>query len=111
MITYYSISFDQHKSFYDFFSINVVDEFMNSAYAAYRPEKDNKIQGYAEIINQQRGELIVLEDSKIWLTNTFSSRHFNNFVRGELKDKIVKRVIVMDSLAVAGTLKGLKDCV
>ena len=93
-ITYCSISFDQHKNFYDFFSINVVDEFMNSVYAAYRPEKDNKIQGYAEIINQQRGELIVLEDSRVWLTNTFLSRHFNDFVRGELKDEIVKRVIV-----------------
>ena len=93
-ITYYSISFDQHKNFYDFFSSNVVDEFLNSVYAAYRPEKENKIQGYAEIINQQCGELNVIEDSRVWLPNTFTSKHFNDFVRGELREEIVKEIIV-----------------
>ena len=50
-ITYYSITFDQHKSFYDFFSIDVVDSFLNSVCQVYRPDKENKIQGYVEIIN------------------------------------------------------------
>ena len=63
-------------------------------YAAYQPEKNNKIQGCTEIINQQHGKIIVLEDSRVWLTNTFPSRHFNDFVRGELKDEIAKRVVV-----------------
>ena len=81
-IPYYSITFDQHKIFYDFFSTDVVDSFLNSFYKVYRPDKENKIQGYVEIINQQRGE-IILEDTRVWLTNTFTTNHFNDFVRGE----------------------------
>ena len=45
--TYYSISFEQHKNFYDFFSTRVEDTFLNSVYQVYRPNRDNKIQGYA----------------------------------------------------------------
>ena len=55
--------------------------------------KENKFQGYAEIINQQRGE-INLEDKQVWLTNSFNSKHFNDFVRGEIRDEITKRIIV-----------------
>lgn len=36
-ITYYSISFDQHKNFYDSFSTGVVNTFLNSVYQLYRP--------------------------------------------------------------------------
>ena len=51
-ITYYSINFSQHKNFYHFFSTRVVDSFLNSVYQVYRPDKENKIQGYVEIVNQ-----------------------------------------------------------
>ena len=34
-ITYFSITFDQHKNFYDFFNSDIVKEFLNSVYAAY----------------------------------------------------------------------------
>lgn len=63
-ITYYSISFDQHKNFYDFFSSDVVDTFLNSVYQVFRSNKESKFQGYAEIVNQQRDE-IVLEDKRV----------------------------------------------
>ena len=79
-ITYYSINFGQHKNFYDFFSTDVVDIFLNNVYQVYQPNKENKIQGYAEIIKQQRGE-IVLENKKVWLANVYRSKHFNDFVR------------------------------
>ena len=92
-ITYCSISFDRHKNFYDFFSNGVVDTFLNSADQVYRLNKENKIQGYAEIINQQRGK-IILEDKRVWLTNAYNSKHFNDFFRGELRDDITKRVVV-----------------
>ena len=72
-ITYYSISFNQHKNFYDFFSSGVVDVFLDSVYETYRPIKENKIQGYAEIVNQQRGETN-LEDKRVWLTNSSNSK-------------------------------------
>ena len=80
-ITHYSINFTQHKNYYDFFSSGIVDAFLESVYEIYQPSKENKIQGYAEIINQQRGE-IILEDKRVWLTNSFNSKYFNDFVRG-----------------------------
>ena len=92
-IIYYSINFDQHKNFYDFFTGDVVETFLNSVYQVFRSNKENKFQGYAEIINQQRGE-IVLEDKRVWLTNVYCSKYFNDFVRGEIKDEITKRVVV-----------------
>ena len=92
-ITHYSINFLQHKNFYDFFSSGIVDAFLESVYEIYRPLKENKIQGYAEIVNQQRGE-IILEDKWVWLTNSFNSKYFNDFVRGEIRDEITKRIIV-----------------
>ena len=88
----YSISFNQHKNFYDFFSSGVV-VFLDSVYETYRPIKENKIQGYAEIVNQQRGETI-LEDKWVWLTIFFNLTHFNDFFRGELRDEITKRIIM-----------------
>ena len=92
-ITHYSINFMQHKNFYDLFSSGIVDVFLDSVYEIYRPSKENEIQGYAEIINQQRGD-IILEDKRVWLTNSFNSKYFNNFVRGEIRDEITKRIIV-----------------
>ena len=80
-ITYYSINFDQHQNFYDFFSSGVVDAFLESVYETYHPTKENKFQGYAEIVNQQREE-IILEDKRV--SYSFNSNHFNDFVRGEI---------------------------
>ena len=60
-VTHYSINFAQHKNFYDFFRSGIVDPFLESVYEIYRQSKENKIQRYAEIVNQQRGE-ILLED-------------------------------------------------
>ena len=92
-ITQYSINFTQHKNFYDFSSSGIVDAFLDSVYEIYRPSKENKIQGYAEIINQLRGE-IILEDKRVWLTNSFNSKYFNDFVRGKIRDEITNRIIV-----------------
>ena len=39
---------------------------------------------------------IVLTDRRVWLTNVFNSRHFIEFVRGQIRDKIAKRLIVND---------------
>ena len=83
LITHFSINFTQRKNYYDFFSSGIVDAFLESVYEIYRLSKENKIQGYAEIINQQRGE-IILEDKRVWLTNWFNSKYFNDFVRGEI---------------------------
>ena len=92
-ITYYSINFIQHKNFYDFFNSSTVDVFLDSVYETFRSgNKESKFQGYAEIVNQQRGE-VILEDKCGWLTNSYNSKHFNDFVRGEIRDEITKRII------------------
>ena len=44
-------------------------------------------------MNQQRGE-IVLEDKRVWLTDVYRSKYFNDFVRGGIKDEITKIVLV-----------------
>ena len=94
-ITYYSVNFDQHKNFYDFYSSDIVDVFLDSVYQVFQPKSSMfKFQGYAEIVNQQRGETVVLENKRVWLTNVYQFKYFNEFVRGEIKDEIIKRVIV-----------------
>ena len=91
-ITYYSINFEQHKNFYDFFNSSMVDVFLDSIYEIFRPNTEKKSQGYAEIVNQQRVE-IILQDKRVWLTNSFNSKHFNDFFRREIRDEITKRII------------------
>ena len=91
-ITYYSINFEQHKNFYDFFNSSMVDVFLDSIYEIFRPNTEKKFQGYAEIVNQQRVE-IILQDKRVWLTNSFNSKHFNDFFRREIRDEITKRII------------------
>ena len=51
-ITYYTISFAQQWGFYNFFCKQIVVHLM-PVYNIFVPDKDYKIQGYAEIINQQ----------------------------------------------------------
>ena len=67
-ITYFSIKFIHHKNLYDFFTSDIVDDFLQSVYEVYSPQ-ENKIQAFFEIINQQRGE-VILEDNRAWLTKT-----------------------------------------
>ena len=90
-ITYFSINFTQHKTFYDYFTSGMVDDFLQSVYEVYQPQ-ENKIQAFFEIINQQRGE-VILEDNRAWLTNSFNTKHSNTFSRGEIKNEITKRII------------------
>ena len=52
------------------------------------------MQGYAEIINQQQGEFIIAENTRVWLTNTYTAKYFNDYVRGSIKSDIVKRIII-----------------
>ena len=93
-ITYYSVNFDQQKDYFDFHSTDMVDVFLDTAYHAFNPQQNlmYMFQGYFEIINQQRGN--DLNDKRVWLTNVYRFKYFNEFVRGEFKDEIIKSVIV-----------------
>ena len=44
-----------------------MDNFLDSVYARFDPDDQYKIQGYAEIINQQQGEFIIAENTCVWL--------------------------------------------
>ena len=63
VFTYCTINFNQHKNFYDFFTSDIVDDFLQSVYEVYQLQ-ENKTEAFFEIINQQRGELITLEDNR-----------------------------------------------
>ena len=93
-IVYYSVNCDQHKNYYDFFSTDMTDVFLDTVYDAFTPEQNlmYKFQGYFEIINQQREP--ERTDKRVWVTNVFRFKYFNQFVKGEIKDEIIKRVIV-----------------
>ena len=93
-IKYFSINYNQHKNFYNFFQEQIVDDFLNSVYKRLDTNDQYKIQGYAETINQQQGEFIIAESTRVWLTNTYTASHFNEYVHSSIKSEIVKRIIV-----------------
>ena len=52
-IKYFSVNYNKHKKISNFFQESVVDHFLEGLYAPFTPHDKYKIQGYAEIINQQ----------------------------------------------------------
>ena len=91
---YYTINFDQHQKIYNVFDGGIIDDFIRVVHQNFKAGKHNRtFQGYAEIVNQQRGETIS-ENKCTWLTNSFESKYFNNFVMGEIRDGIAKRIIL-----------------
>ena len=95
-ITNYSINFNQHKNFYDFFSASVVDDFLNSVYNSFKAfKKKYRFQGYFELVNPQPtlDNQSFLTENRNWLTNAYKSIYFNEFVRSEISNDIKKRII------------------
>ena len=66
---------------------------MDAVYSRFVSDGGYKIQGYAEIINQQQGKFIIAESTRVWLTSTYTARHFDNYVKCFIKSEIVKRII------------------
>ena len=104
-ITYFRVNFNQHKNFYNFFEENIVDDFIDSVYVRFVPPGEIKIQGYAELINQQQSEIITSENKRVWLTNVYTAKHFNPYVRGALKNEILKRLIINGETGSSWTFK------
>ena len=98
-ITNYSINFNQHKNFYDFYSTNSVSNFLNVVYQNFKPDqgvKKYKFQGYFELVNQQHtvDNQGFLTENRNWLKRVFNTGYFNEFARAELFNEITKKVIV-----------------
>ena len=65
------------------------------------PKNDEfKIQGYTEIINFEPTEIIELENLRPWVTKVYFGRYFSNVVRQNMKQNILKRVIMAKQAAV-----------
>ena len=49
-----------------------------------------------KLINYQPAEIIQLEQEsrRIWMTDIYSCKFFNGFVRGQIKNDLMKRVII-----------------
>ena len=69
-------------------------DFLSSIYNRFNPDGEHAIQRYAEIINQQQGEFIIAESTSVWLTNTYTAKYFNGYVKSSVKSDIVKRIII-----------------
>ena len=55
------------------------------------------MQGYAEVKNYQRKDIVELENTSVWLTNVHVQHYFNEYIRSEKKRDILKRVILNGS--------------
>ena len=75
----------------------MVEDFLNVVYYTFKPSKNIKyrFQAYFELVNRQRtfDNQNFITDNRSWLTNVYRFNYFNEFVRGELKSEITKRII------------------
>lgn len=63
------------------------------------------MQGYVELKHYQRTEAAELENTRLWLTNVYIARYFNAYIRGEMKNDILKRVIANGSTSSSWVFK------
>ena len=47
-----------------------------------------------ELMDYQPTEIIEPESRRIWMTNVYTCKFFNEFVRGQIKNDLMKRVII-----------------
>ena len=47
-----------------------------------------------ELINYQLTEIIELESRRIWMTDVYVCKFFNEFAKGQIKNGLMKRVII-----------------
>ena len=95
-IIYFSINYDQHKDHYNFFSSDMVPEFLDAIYKSFKPKAATKYKFHAffELVNQQKidnNQRIL--DTRSWFTNVYRFFHFNEFVRQRFEEEILKRII------------------
>ena len=51
------------------------------------PDNEYKISGYVEIVNSQDNGNVFIENMRAWLTNVFTGRYFNNYIKFEIKKR------------------------
>ena len=74
-----------------------MDNFILSVGKKLIPNGKVKVQGSVELINYQPPEsnvILELESRRIWLTDVYHCVFFNDYVKKNIKESLMKRVIV-----------------
>ena len=78
-----------------FFDERIVDDFFDSVNERFIPGGNFKMQGYVGLKKKyQRTETVEFENTRVWLTNVYIGRYFNEYIRVEMERVILKRIIV-----------------
>lgn len=67
-----------------------------------------KFQGYFELKNYQQTETTEIENTSVWLAHVYVGKYFNPFVRAQIKEDILKRVIINGSTGSSWLIKKLQ---
>ena len=98
----YCINFLEHGSFYNFYnSQEVVSEFLTVFENNFIPNADlrhSRFKCSFTIVNRQpdpRDGFAEITDSRIWKINVYDGVYFNDFIKSNLANDILKRVIMI----------------
>ena len=97
-LTIYSVKFQKHKDFYNFFnSEEVVDDFLKNVKYKFKPggKKLTKYSFTIENIQQSPYQDIrPIINSRYWTTLPFEGSYFNDFIFFGLRQSILSRLTV-----------------
>ena len=103
---YFVITFEHHKNVYNFEEESIVDDFLNAVSENFVPEnKEYNIHAYVKKINSQNNGDVTINNSCAWVTNVFTGRYFNNYIRREIKRDIIRRIIINGETGGSWTFK------
>ena len=71
-----------------------VDDFAVVFEKVFNPRKKVRLQGSMELMNYMPTDIIELGNRRIWMTDFYECKCFNSFVKGEINNDLMKRVIV-----------------
>ena len=107
-IKYFIITFEQHKNFYNFYEESVADDFLKDANEKSVPDKECKINGYAQIINSRNNGAVIINSVCTWVNNIFTGLCFNKYIRSKIEKDILKTVIINGETGSSWTFKTYK---
>ena len=94
----YSIEFQKHSNFYNFYnSDKCVEDFFKNVQYKFQSNHKNSFKCSFYIKNKQNSvtnDLVPLVDTRYWSTETYDGKYFNDFILFSLKQDILKLVIV-----------------
>ena len=50
---------------------------------------------------------MIIKNTRVWLTDTFTARYFNDYVKSEIRNDIVKRIMINGHTSSSWFLKDL----